>query len=71
MSVKKLDFNTYIHDVQRSQMKRLKLEGSRGVQSQKLLSKSVQIGEHSASTVHPNDHSLTLIDAVQKKINII
>lgn len=71
MSVKKLDLNTYVHALQRSQLKRVKLEGSEGAQSQKLLQNSVKIGHHSTNTGDPTDFSLTLIDAVQKKINII
>ena len=68
--VKKLDLNTYIHAVKRSEMKAIKNSGV-GSQANFAMKEANKIAHQSTQTVEPTDFSVTLIDAAKKRVNII
>ena len=69
MKLNNIELNTYIHAIQRSEMKRVKQSGV-GHMAQGVLQQANKVALNK-TTGNPTDFSTTLIDAAKKKVNII
>ena len=69
MKVNNIELNTYIHAIQRSEMRRVKNNGPGGM-AQELLREANKVATNQ-TVGEPTDYSVTLIDAAKKRMNII